>query len=128
MCQECQEPLMWLRNGRLQCRSWSLFYSVNILPNKFLKHWMLLVAAIFLFLKENISQRDSNIIQFVQEISSKGTTHLPLSVFCFEGQSSRLTRLCHGTTYVPTQVAHQFTTHKFIPVLLKHSKTRSNIC
>ena len=137
-----------------ECRSWLLFYSGpvlhKILPTKFLKHWLLLVAAILVFLKETISQCDlaeatSEITQFVHEIPATyglchmsfnihQLTHLPFSVrmhgplwsisaFSFEGHNSKLTSLCHGTNYILTQIARQFSTLQLLPMFLKLSQT-----
>jgi len=141
-----------------ECRSWLLFYSgpvlYKILPTKMLKHWLLLVTAIFCFLKDTVTENDlaaatSKITKFVQEIPTiyglcqmsfnvHQLTHLPFSVkmygplwctsaFSFEGHNQKLKRLCHGTNSIPSQIARQFNILQSIPQLLKETTTSADV-
>lgn len=140
-----------------ECRSWLLFYSLPILnmilPNKYLKHWSLLVNSIFLLLKDNVINKDlanksTYIKKFVNQIPEidgmcymsynvHQLTHLtdavqlhgPLwsfSAFVFEGQNQKLISLCHGTQYIPQQIAYSFSVLQSLPTLLDISKSDSN--
>ncbi|KAI2645392.1 hypothetical protein H4Q32_030007 [Labeo rohita] len=88
-------------------------------------------------------------IKFVQEIPTTyglcqmsfnvhQLTHLPFSVkmygplwctsaFSFEGHNQKLKRLCHGTNYIPSQIARQFNMLQSIPQLLKQTMTSADV-
>lgn len=141
-----------------ECRSWLLFYSLPvlhmILPNKYLKHWSMLVNTIFLLLKDKVTNIDlasaSNYIKkFVHQIPEiygmchmsynvHQLTHLICSVelhgplwsssaFVFEGHNQKLTRLCHGTQSIPNQIAFRFNLLQSLPSLLEQSNSPDNI-
>lgn len=109
-------------------RAWLLYYSVvclkGKLPNEYFKHWCLLVNAIFLLLKEEISEEDLNnaeamLVQFVKDVGRlyrlrdytynvHQLLHLtkyvkwwgPLwstSAFQFENYNGTLAKLIHGS-------------------------------
>lgn len=126
----------------------------KILPAKFLKHWLLLATAVFYFLKDNITDNDmamatSKIATFVKEIPKTyglchmsfnihQLTHLSFSVkmygplwctsaFSFESHNQKLKRFCHGTNYIPSQIARQFNILQSIPQLLKQTKTNADV-
>ncbi len=65
-------------------------------------------------------------------------THLPFSVrmygplwctsaFAFEGHNQKLKGLCHGTNYIPSQIARQFNILQSIPQLLKQTMTSADV-
>lgn len=141
-----------------ECRSWLLFYSLPvlnlILPNKYLKHWSLLVNAIFLLLKDKVMNVDlanastcikkfvnqipqmygmchmSYNVHQLQHLTDSVQLHGPLwssSAFVFEGQNQKLTSLCHGTQYIPQQIAFRFSILQSLPNLLEDSKNDSEI-
>lgn len=117
-------------------RTWWLFYSlptlVNVLPQKYFNHWLLLVYSIFTLLKDKISKLD--IIElctvllkmFCSDIDHlygqeqltfnvHQLVHLPLSVerwgplwatsaFRFENNNGLLLKLIHGTQQISMQI------------------------
>ena len=118
-----------------ELKAWLLFYSVpilkDILPPKYINHWILLVCAMHILLSTSISQEDlvfanENLIQFYElapilypnnvcTANLHSIVHVckfvenwgPLwcySTFCFENLNGFLKRQCHGTGNVLPQI------------------------
>ncbi|XP_035274420.1 uncharacterized protein LOC118227720 [Anguilla anguilla] len=128
-------------------RAWLLFYSLPV-PNAvlqpcYVRHLGLLVSAVFLLLKENITFQDINKadnmpLEFVArfqllygEASMTFNVHLlihlaksvklwgPLwahSAFVFESANGGLLKLVHGTKCVALQIVNKFLLHRAIPL------------
>lgn len=122
-----------------ELKNFLLFYSVyvlqDVLPNIYLKHWMLLVEAVYKLLQEDIPLHDLSVcerklkkfvIDTVRLYGAENMTynvhqlsHLtacvkncgPLwrtSAFAFENNNQKLLKLFSGTTFVPEQIAVNF--------------------
>ncbi|XP_073724631.1 uncharacterized protein [Misgurnus anguillicaudatus] len=127
-------------------RAWLLFYSLpvlnGLLQTCYIKHLSLLVSAVFLLLKEQVSFQDVNLademlLEFVVrfqllygEASMTFNVHLlthlaksvklwgPLwahSAFVFENANGELLKLVHGTKCVALQIVNRFLSHSAIP-------------
>jgi len=139
-----------------ECYNWLLYYSLfvldGILPTQYVKHWLLLVDAIYYLLGESlnadgIALANRKLCCFAAETGSRyGDEHTvynvhqlahisqcavecgPLwltSAFPFEGHNQNLLKLFSGTTYVPHQIAHAFMNLASLPSLLKTTITDS---
>jgi hypothetical protein len=122
-----------------ELRSFLLFYSMHvlrdILPDVFLKHWLLMVDAVYYLLRKNISSDDLNACElmlrkFVTDVVRLyGIEHMsynvhqlshlvdcvrncgPLwktSAFPFESHNQILLKLFCGSRFVPEQIAAKF--------------------
>jgi hypothetical protein len=122
-----------------ELRSFMLFYSMfvlqNALPDKFLKHWSVLVSSMYSLLCEKISRTDlfaidSKLRKFVSETKALyGEEHMSFnlhqlchmvecvlhcgpiwrtSAFSFESDNQQLLKLFSGTTFVPQQIGTNF--------------------
>ncbi|XP_054592230.1 uncharacterized protein [Nothobranchius furzeri] len=128
-------------------RAWLLFYSLpvlnGVLQSRYVKHLSLLVFAVFLLLKENvtfeeINKADEMLFEFVArfqllygEASMTFNVHLlthlsksvklwgPLwahSAFVFENANGGLLKLFHGTKCVALQIVNKFLLHRTVPL------------
>lgn len=152
-------PLAELRQWKAsEWRSWLLFYSLPVLNGVlqpcYLKHLGLLVSAVYLLLKENVTFQDINkadnmLFEFVArfqllygEVSMTFNVHLlthlaksvklwgPLwahSAFVFENANGGLLKLVHGTKCVALQIVNKFLLHRAIPLLTSRHAVREQV-
>lgn len=150
-----KERKLWKAN---EWRNWLLFYvlacTVNVLPKKYLTHFLLLSQGIFILLKSTILptelDRASYLIhKFVykyqllyNEWSMLSNVHfllhLPKSVlnfgplwahscFAFETANGYLISLVNGTQGIPIQVSERYLRHLTFESILQLSHLRNNI-
>ena len=120
-------------------RNWLLYYSLPLLsgrlPSRLLKHWSLLVAAVFALLSNRVSEAsvclaEKQLEEFVSRVGQLyGREHMtynvhtllhlgdtvrncgPLwacSMFPFEGFNRTLVKFCTGSTYIAEQILDKF--------------------
>jgi hypothetical protein len=133
-----------------ELRSFLLYYSIyvlrDILPTNYLKHWLLLVDAIFTLLLEKLTVQDITkseqmlhkfitdtvLLYGVEHISYNihQLSHLgecvkvsgPLwrtSAFPFESNNQQILQMFSGTVFIPKQIANKFLRLNSIPKLTK---------
>ncbi|KAK6492328.1 hypothetical protein HHUSO_G4649 [Huso huso] len=139
-------------------RNWLLFYSLpclkGILPERYLKHFALLVEAIYLPLQSQILPQDVNnadilLLEFVVKLQSlcgeanmTSNVHLLLhlaksvklwgplwahSAFVFESGNGKLLQLVKGTKGVAKQVVNKFLLYKAIPLFKEIHNIKTSI-
>ncbi len=145
----------WKANER---KVWLLHYSVLVLQEvlhmQYVKHWALIVKAVFCLLQRNVTAEDVTssralLSHFVSDTSVlygkqqllynlHQLTHLadsvaasgPLwrtSAFAFESHNQQILKLFHGYSHIPTQIAHSFITLHSLLKLLQSSDISINI-
>jgi hypothetical protein len=140
-----------------ECRNWLLFYSLfalaDILPQKYLCHWKLLVNAVFYLLSSSIRKSmltgiHAKLCDFASQMSALyGKEHItynvhllthlcgtvrdagPLfctSAFAFESHNQKMLKLFNGTTHILDQISDSIVKLSTIPGLQEKCKDQVN--
>ena len=140
-----------------ECKNWLLHYSVyalhNVIANKYLRHWLLLVDSLYLLLGTEVTgnivdRAELKLLRFIRDVpilygkefmvyNVHQLIHLcdsvrtcgPIwrtSAFPFESNNLQLLKLFAGTNYVPVQIAESMCLLRSIPVYVKEFETSNN--
>jgi hypothetical protein len=144
-----------------EIRSWLLYYLLpvlgNLLPPRFVQHWILLIAAIYILLKEEIKEAEIKFADTLLKLYVSQTENLygiaqmtynhhqllhyaesvrnwgPLqhtSTFSFENENGILKSLVHGSTNVAVEVVnsvHVLNTLHFLKSFINENNISTNI-